>query len=219
VDQFPILAQKINEQHISCAKTVLINMDEYLTDGDEWVPAEHPLSFRGYMERAFYSLLDPDLAPPSENRVFPDPKKPEQIVELIKSRGEIGACFGGIGINGHLAFNEPPEPGEVMSVDDFAALPTRILNLSRETRTINSVTVGGELVVIPKRAITIGMKEILGSRRLRFYCNRPWQSAIVRRALHGPITPACPASLMRRHSDAMLTLADYVAALPNIRLR
>ena len=219
VDQFPILAQKINEQHISCAKTVLINMDEYLTDDDEWVPTEHPLSFRGYMERAFYSLLDPDLAPPSENRVFPDPKKPEQIVELIKSRGEIGACFGGIGINGHLAFNEPPEPGEVMSVDDFAALPTRILNLSRETRTINSVTVGGELVVIPKRAITIGMKEILGSRRLRFYCNRPWQSAIVRRALHGPITSACPASLMRRHSDAMLTVADYVAAPPNIRLR
>jgi len=219
VDQFPILAQKINEQRISCAKTVLINMDEYLTDGDEWVPADHPLSFRGYMERAFYSLLDPERAPPLENRVFPDPAKPEQMGEFIKKRGGIDACFGGIGINGHLAFNEPPEPGETMSVDQFAALPTRVLNLSRETRTINSVTVGGELAVIPRRAITIGMKEILASRRLRFYCNRPWQSAVVRRALHAPITSACPASLLRRHPDAMLTVADYVAAPPNIRLR
>jgi glucosamine-6-phosphate deaminase len=219
VDQFPILAQKINEQRISCAKTVLINMDEYLTDDDEWVPAGHPLSFRGYMERAFYSLLDPELAPLLENRVFPDPAKPEQMGELIKRRGGIDACFGGIGINGHLAFNEPPEPGESMSVEQFAALPTRALNLSRETRTINSVTVGGELAVIPRRAITIGMKEILAARRLRFYCNRPWQSAVVRRALHGPITSACPASLLRLHPDALVTVADYVAAPPNIRLR
>jgi glucosamine-6-phosphate deaminase len=219
VDQFPILAQKINEQKISCARALFINMDEYLDEDDEWVPEEHPLSFRGYMDRAFYSLLDPDLAPPLENRIFPDPQKLEALSELISNRGGVDACFGGIGINGHLAFNEPPEPGETMSAEQFAALRTRVLNLSRETRTINSVTVGGELAVIPTRAITVGMKEILASRRLRFYCNRPWQSAVVRRALHGPITSACPASLLRTHPDAMLTVVDYVAAPPNIRLR
>ena len=53
------------------------------------------------------------------------------------------ATFGGIGINGHMAFNEPPKSGESISKEDFAALPTRVLTLSRETRTINSVTVGG----------------------------------------------------------------------------
>jgi glucosamine-6-phosphate deaminase len=94
-----------------------------------------------------------------------------------------------------------------------------VLTLSRETRTINSVTVGGEIAIIPRRAITLGMKEILASRRLRFYCNRHWQSAVVRRALHGPLTPACPASLLRLHPDASVTVADYVAAPPNIQLR
>jgi glucosamine-6-phosphate deaminase len=79
--------------------------------------------------------------------------------------------------------------------------------------------VGGEIAVIPRRAVTVGMEEILGARRLRLYCNRPWQSAVVRRVLHGQITPACPASLMRTHPDATLTLADYVAAPPDIRLR
>jgi glucosamine-6-phosphate deaminase len=219
VDHFPILAQKLNEQKISCRNAVFINMDEYLTDEDQWVPAEHPLSFRGYMERAFYRLLDVSLAPPVENRVFPDPANPGAIQKLIDARGGVDACFGGIGINGHIAFNEPPEPGTEMTVDAFAALLTRVLDLSRETRTINSVTVGGEIGVIPKRAVTVGMKEIFASRRLRFYCNRHWQSGIVRRALHGPLTSAFPASLFRTHPDASITVADYVAAPPNIQLR
>jgi glucosamine-6-phosphate deaminase len=219
VDQFPILARLINEQKLSCRNTVFINMDEYLTDEDKWISCKHPLSFRGYMERAFYELLEPALAPPPEHRVFPDPANPAAIEKLISSRGGVDACFGGIGINGHIAFNEPPEPGVQMSVEAFANLPTRILALSRETRTINSVTVGGEINIIPNRAITIGMKEILASRRLRFYCNRHWQSAVIRRALHGPLTAACPASYLRTHPDACVTIADYVAAPPNIQLR
>lgn len=219
VDQFPILAQMINDERMDCRDVVLINMDEYLTDDDQFVPMEHPLSFRGYMDRAFYSLLDPMLAPRPENRVFPDPKDCGAIQRLIERRGGVDACFGGIGINGHIAFNEPPEPGEPVSLEKFAALPTRVLSLARETRTINSVTVGGGIEVVPRRCVTVGMKEILGARRLRFYCNRPWQSAVVRRVLHGPITPACPASLLRLHPAAMITMADYVAAPPNIGLR
>jgi glucosamine-6-phosphate deaminase len=219
VDHFPILARLINEQKVSCHNTVFINMDEYLTNDDQWLCSAHPLSFRGYMDRAFYGLLDPNLAPPVENRVFPNPVNPGAIAELIFSRDGIDACFGGIGINGHLAFNEPPEPGVEMSREAFADLSTRILDLSRETRTINAVTVGGEIGLIPKRAITIGMKEILASRRLRFYCNRPWQSAVIRRALHGPLAPACPASYFRVHPDACVTITDFVAAPPGIQLR
>lgn len=219
VDQFPILAEMINRQRLDCRDVVLINMDEYLTPGDRWVDIDHPLSFRGYMNRKFYDLIDPQLAPQPENRVFPDPQDPAGIQRIIDRRGGVDVCFGGIGINGHMAFNEPPEPGETVSAEEFAALPSRVLSLSRETRTINSVTVGGEMSVIPPRAITVGMKEILASRKCRFYCNRPWQSSVVRRVLHGPITSDCPASLLRTHPDAQLTVADYVAALPDIRLR
>jgi len=106
-----------------------------------------------------------------------------------------------------------------VSNDVFASLPTRVLDLTRETRTINSVTVGGEMAVIPKRAVTVGMKECLSARKMRFYCNRPWQSAVVRRVLHGPITASCPASFLRTHPDAQIGVADYVAAKPDIRLR
>jgi glucosamine-6-phosphate deaminase len=219
VDQFPILVELINREKLDCRDLMLINMDEYLGDEGQWVPLDHPLGFRGFMNRKFYDQLDPALAPRPENRVFPDPTDCAAIGRLIEARGGVDVCFGGIGINGHIAFNEPPEPGETVTVEEFAALPTRVLELARETRTINSVTVGGDIGVIPRRAVTVGMKEILASRRLRFYCNRPWQRGVVRRVLHGPITPACPASLLRLHGDAELTMADYVAEPPDIQLR
>lgn len=219
VDQFPVLAELVNRERISLQGTVFINMDEYLTDDDAWLPADHPLSFRGYMNRKFYDLLDADLAPPPEHRVFPDPRNPGAVQELIDRRGGVDVCYGGIGINGHMAFNEPPEPGETCTDEEFRNRPTRVLSLSRETRTINSVTVGGSLDVVPRRCVTVGMKEILESKALRFYCNRPWQSGVVRRVLHGPVGAACPASFLRTHADATLSVADYVAEKPDIRLR
>src|SRR5262245_25371006 len=73
VDQFPILAKQINEQKVDCREVVIINMDEYLDEADQWVPLDHPLSFRGFMNRKFYDLVDTKLAPRGECRIFPDP--------------------------------------------------------------------------------------------------------------------------------------------------
>jgi glucosamine-6-phosphate deaminase len=219
VDQFPVLARLVNEEWLSLRDVVLINMDEYLTDGDRWLPLDHPLSFRAFMNRKFYDLLAPELAPPPAQRVFPDPADVEALGKVIDARGGVDVAFGGIGINGHLAFNEPPEPGETVSVADFGARPTRVLGLARETRAINAVTVGGELSIVPRRCVTVGMREILAARQLRFYCNRPWQAGVVRRALHGPLTPDCPASYLRTHPDAELVIAEYVAARPEVGLR
>src|ERR1700722_15303865 len=83
VDQFPILANLINEQKVSCRDVVFINMDEYVGDDGRWISEGHPLSFRAYMKRSFYDPLDPALAPLPENRVFPDPSNPRSIQELI----------------------------------------------------------------------------------------------------------------------------------------
>jgi len=219
VDQYAILATLINKQKVDCSDVCFINMDEYLTEDDRWVSEKHPLSFRGFMNRKFYDLLDPSLAPRPENRVYPDPTDTEAIGRLIEKRCGVDATYGGIGINGHIAFNEPPEPGEDMSVEAFAALPTWVLSLTRDTGTINSVTIGGEIAIIPKRAVTVGMIEILASARLKFYCNRAWQSGVLRRVLHGPITTACPASLLRTHKSTTITAAEYVADAPQIMLR
>ena len=221
VGQFERLAARANAERLSLADLVLINMDEYLSpDGRDFIPADDPLSFRGHMQRHLWDRLDPALAPPSEHRHFPDPQGPEATTDLIERRGGVDVTFGGVGITGHLAFNDPPEPGEPMDLEGFAALPTRIVRLSRETLTINSVTASrGNIDRIPRLAVTVGMKEILASRKVRLFMNRPWQCAIVRKLLHGPVTPAVPASLLQRHPDVLVTITREVAQLPEPVLR
>jgi glucosamine-6-phosphate deaminase len=123
-------------------------------------------------------------------------------------------------VTGHLAFNEPPEPGEAVSVEAFRALPTRVVRLSRETLLINAVNVArGNLDRIPRLAVTVGMKEILEARKVRVYMNREWHGAIVRKLLHGPVTPAVPASLLQTHPDVRLTVVEHVTRLPEPALR
>lgn len=96
----------VNEQNISLKNVWFINMDEYLTDEKTWIPKEHKLSFRGFMDRTVYTKVKPELLMPEEQRVFPDPKDPGHIQDVIEKLGGVDICFGGIGINGHVAFNE-----------------------------------------------------------------------------------------------------------------
>ena len=62
-------------------------------------------------------------------------------------------------------------------------------------------------------------EEILEARKIRLYLNRSWQCAIVRKMLHGPITAAVPASLVRRHPDVRVTMTAEVTQLPEPVLR
>lgn len=221
VGQFDLWAERCNQERASLRDLVVINMDEYLeADGRAFIPADDPLSFRGHMRDHFYGKLDPELAPLPENRLFPDPADIEGIGRAIARCGGVDVCFGGVGIMGHVAFNDPPEFPDPVDVDTFARLPTRIVRLSRETLLINSVTAArGNIDRIPRFATTVGMREILESRQIRLYMNRDWQSAIVRKLLHGPVTAAVPASLIQRHPDALLTLTNEVARLPEPGLR
>ncbi len=221
VGQFDLWAERCNRERVSLRDLVVINMDEYLeADGRAFIPADDPLSFRGHMRDHFYGKLDPALAPPLEHRLFPDPADVGAIDRAIARFGGVDVCFGGVGIMGHVAFNDPPEFPDAVDAEIFGRLPTRIVRLSRETLLINSVTASrGNVDRIPRFATTVGMREILEARQIRLYMNRDWQSAIVRKLLHGPVTAAVPASLIQRHPDARVTLTDEVARLPEPGLR
>jgi len=78
---------------------------------------------------------------------------------MIETLGGVDMCLGGLGINGHVAFNEPAETDDTITVEEFAALPTRVLPISRETKTINAYGYQrGDLRGMPEWCITIGMK-------------------------------------------------------------
>lgn len=195
-------------------------MDEYLDDSGRRIPPDHPLSFRGFIQR---ELLDPMPAPmnlQAEQVLFPDPEDPAAYDRKLQKLGQADICIAGVGINGHLAFNEPPEPGEEIEAEAFKNLPTRVLNLSRETITINSNTaLRGAFERIPQQAVTVGYKQIFASKRVRVYLNRPWQSSVVRKLLFGEITPRFPASLLRDHPDTRLVMTREVASRPEFQLK
>jgi len=195
-------------------------MDEYLDDSGRRIPRDHPLSFRGFIQRELLDLMPAEMNLKNEQVLFPDPEDPSAYDRKLQELGQADICFAGVGINGHLAFNEPPEPGEEIGAEAFKALPTRVLKLSRETITINSYTaLRGAFERVPTRAVTIGYRQIFSSKRVRAYLNRPWQRSVVRKLLFGDITPRFPASLLRDHSDTRLVMTREVAVKPEFQLK
>lgn len=211
VGQYPYFVEMVNQEKISLKNVWFINMDEYLDDDKKWVPETHPLSFRGFMNRTVYSKIAPELVMPEEQRVFPDPENVEYIPQLIEKLGGVDICFGGIGINGHIAFNEADAS---LSNEEFLAQKTRVLDITKETRTANAIgDFNGALEDMPKYCVTIGIYEIAHARKIRLGCFRNWHRAVVRRTAYGEATSDFPVSLLTNHQDINLKITEFVAAL------
>lgn len=152
-----------------------------------------------------------ELVMPKEQRIFPDPKNPSYVPEMIEKLGGVDICFGGIGINGHVAFNEA-DPA--LSNEEFLAQKTRVLTITPETRTANAIgDFNGALEDMPHYCVTIGINEIAGARKIRLGCFRNWHRAVVRRAVYGEQTSDFPVSLLQNHPDINLKITEFVANL------
>ena len=141
-------------------------------------------------------------------------------MRLIETYGKLDMAWGGVGINGHFAFNEPPEPGESCTNEEFLNRATRVLSISRETKTINAfMNCGGDLNGIPQQCITVGMKEMFMAKKVRMCMPRDWNAGALRKILHGPVTAQVPCSLFQTHPDAKLYAASDALASPTPEIR
>lgn len=209
------LVYLVNRCRVSLRRCTFMNMDEYLTDDGRYIPLGDPLSFRAGMDRTFYSQVDDELNVLPENRCFPDPADPGKLQRLIDRFGKLDMAWGGIGINGHFAFNEPPEPGEACTNEEFLQRGTRVLRISRETKTINCfMNCGGDLDGIPNNCITVGFREMFQARKVRMCMPRDWNAGALRKVLHGPVDCHVPCSLFQGHPDAKLLAARVALASP-----
>lgn len=214
--QYEILVDIINKERISCRNLFTFNMDEYLDWQGRMIPFDHPLSFRGFMQTNFFNLLDPELEIPENQIFFPDPRSLDHLAKVIETIGGIDTCYGGIGCHGHLAFNEPPiSRFNSVTLEEFRKSTTRILSLAPETITMNAArSAGGNFLDFPPMAVTIGMKEILSSRRICLCADGgEWQRFAVRMALAGPVCIDYPVTLLQEHPNAIL-LIDEETAIP-----
>ena len=149
---------------------------------------------------------------PLSQRLFPDAKDPAAYDRMIEDLGGVDLCLGGLGINGHLAFNEAEEEGSPVTAKEFAALGTRVLPITRETRTINAYGYQrGDLRGMPEWCITIGMKQILEAKEIYIALNRPWQHGIFKHVLQDDVQPQIPATLLKTHENVTFCLTKEIA--------
>lgn len=211
-------ADLCNRERVSCRPLVGTSMDEYLDENDDYIPRDHPLSFRNYITETLVKKLDPELRPEPDNIRFPDPREPGKTTEFVESFGGADLCYGGFGITGHFAFNDPPR-GDESGVEELRQSRTRCLTITRESQT--QMCMGGthgNWDIIPPRAVTLGMYELLMSKKIHLTFMRSWHAGVLRRALFGPVTAECPGSLLQEHPHVEVTLTRLAAARPVINV-
>lgn len=187
-------------------------MDEYADINGKEIPESHFLSFKGGIKRIF-SKIDSKYKIPERQLIFPSTNNIYKIKEMINSLGGIQTCYGGIGVHGHLAFNEP-EPG-------IDKTNPRLVYLNNFTVTINCIRegVGGDLINFPNKALTIGMNQILSSKRIRLYCRNDvpeldWANTVLRLAVVGTPGDDYPVTHIRNHKDWMIITDKNTASKP-----
>lgn len=209
--QYPILAAMVNKLNISLKNVWFFNMDEYLTSPDTAISPQHFLSFHKRMNDEFYSLVREDLIMPASQRLFPVPGKEKEYDALLESLGGADVCYGGVGINGHIAFNEATEQDDPTTAEEFAARGTRVLPITRETIAINGAAyMRGDIAAMPKWCITIGMKQILMSKRVYLSLGAAWHPGILKRILTEEPTPHIPSTLLQKHGNVMFCTNEEI---------
>lgn len=121
--------------------------------------------------------------------------------QAIASAGGLDLQILGLGVNGHIGFNEPG-----CSLSDR----TRPVGLSAATRATNASNFPGEEV--PRTAITMGVGTILGARRVMLLATGAGKAERVAKFIEGPVTARVPASALQMHADAVVLLDEAAAA-------
>ncbi len=212
-------AEAMNRDETDGSRLVTLNMDEYIGQDGEPIPESHPLSFRAFMNAGLFSRLRGRARVPEANIHFPSPADPAAATRLVERHGGADLCFGGMGLTGHLAFNDPPEPGEPCDDEQVRNSRTRVLRIGRESMAQMAMGgTGGNREIIPPTAITLGMYELLMSKRIHLTFMRSWHAGVLRRALFGPVSGRCPGSFVQEHPNVTVTLTELAAALPLIHV-
>lgn len=175
------------------------NLDEYIG-----IPAEHPQSYYSTMQRSLFSRVNVK----SNCTFLPNgmatdlDTECERYEQKIAQAGGIDLQLLGIGLNGHLAFNEPLSS---------LASRTRTKSLTPETRAQNAAFFGGADHV-PSRAITMGVGTILDSRWCLMLATGASKASIIEKAVEGPINSVVTASALQMHRRCTVILDEPAAA-------
>jgi glucosamine-6-phosphate deaminase len=216
---YPLLAARVRESRLPLDHVTFFGMDNWLDWQGRPLPLDDPFSLEGEFHRLFLDRVDPDLRPRSDNVIFPTPIDLDMPSREIANRGGVATTYGGFGFQGHLAFNEPPSSRWTrVTLEQLRQSSTRILSATVDSIIANAQrSAGGNVFAVPPMAITLGMRDLLGARRIRLFTETgAWKQTILRILLFAQPTVDFPVTLVRDHPDVEVIVDVESAQCPRL---
>jgi len=201
--------QKLVQAHkagkISFKYVITFNMDEYCR-----IPRDHPESYHRYMFDNFFKHIDID---PNNANIL-DGNAPDLVKECedyerkIKEAGGIELFVGGIGPDGHIAFNEP---------GSSLVSRTRVKTLAQDTILANARFFGGDINAVPKQALTVGVGTVMDAKEVLVLITGANKAIALYKAVEEGVCHMWTVSAFQQHGNTLM-VCDEDATL-ELRVR
>lgn len=190
------LYQKIKDSNLDFSELVSINLDEYVG-----LEGTNPNSYRHFMQENLFNEK------PFKQSFLPDGKNPnvDEVVaeyDRILAENPIDVQLLGLGVNGHIGFNEPGTPFEQS---------THKVSLTQDTIEANKRFFEKEEDV-PRYAYTMGPKSIMAAKKVVLLAFGEGKADAVKGMVEGPVTEDLPASILQKHPDAVIIVDEAAAS-------
>ncbi len=199
LETYKELIAAYKEGRVSFKNVITFNMDEYVG-----LAEEHPESYHSFMWKNFFSHID--INPANVNILNGNAEdliaECKSYEERIAAVGGIDLFLGGVGEDGHIAFNEP-----------FSSLNslTRIKTLTEDTIAVNSRFFGGDISAVPKVALTVGVGTILASRTVIILATSAKKARAVQQGVEGAYNHSWTITALQVHNSSILVCDDAAA--------
>ncbi|ENN82422.1 hypothetical protein YQE_01204, partial [Dendroctonus ponderosae] len=176
------------------------NMDEYVN-----LPREHPESYHCYMWNSFFKHIDID----PKNAHILDGNAPDLVKECIeyenkiKESGGIDLFIGGIGPDGHIAFNEP---------GSSLVSRTRVKTLAQDTLEANARFFGNDINKVPKQALTVGVATVMNAKEVMILITGSHKAFALYKAIEEGVNHMWTVSAFQQHQHTLI-ICDEDATL------
>ncbi len=184
------------EGEISFKNVVTFNMDEYVR-----IPMDHPESYHSFMWNNFFNHID--IQKDNINILNGNAEDVEaecaRYEAKIKGYGGIELFMGGIGPDGHIAFNEP---------GSSLTSRTRVKTLTMDTVIANSRFFDNDINQVPKTALTVGVGTVMDAREVMILANGHGKARALAAAIEGPVSQMCTVSVLQMHPKGIIVCDD-----------
>ena len=194
---YQLLAKKLNEKKIDLSKSTIIGLDEWVG-----IPPDNEGSCQFFLRNELlnhinisssqihlFDALSDDLA--RECRIMD---------EVIKDKNGLDLIVVGVGMNGHIGFNEPGVPFDLYS---------HVIDLDETTQSVGQKYFKSTTAL--KKGITLGLRHLTESKKAMLIANGPKKADVIKAIVKGPIDPEMPASIMKMHKNGWIIIDEGAA--------